>query len=222
MQPYDQGWGQPPAQQNWGPPVQPPQQQGWGQPPQQNWGQPPAPQQPAAPAPPSADDFMSGGHRSAKFETFGQVIGGEIIEAPKVEQQTDPKTRAPQFYPSGDPKWLLLVAIQAQPSDADDDGIRTLYVKSDLKRAVQEAVRRAGAERLEVGGVLEARYVRDEPNSSGAGLPKKCYEARYTPPAGSPAAGPARLANTPISGLPMNTPPSGGRSQTAFNDTPPF
>lgn len=208
-----QGWGAPPQQ--WGAPAQ-----------QQGWGQQSAPQ-PAAPAvtPPSADDFMTGGHRSAKFDTFGQVIGGEIVEAPKVEQQTDPKTRAPQFYPSGDPKWVMLVAVQAQPADADDDGIRTLYVKGDMKRAAQKAVSQAGAARLEVGGTLQVRYVRDEPNSSGAGLPKKCYEARYRPPASAavPQASPAARASatqgirdTDVSSTPR---PAG---QTAFDDEPPY
>lgn len=227
MQPYDQGWGQPQQQPSWGQPAQAPQ--GWGPPQQQGpppgWGPPPAPPQPPAVTPPSADDFMTGGHRSAKFDTFGQVIGGEIVEAPKVEQQTDPKTRAPQFYPSGDPKWVMLVAVQAQPAEADDDGIRTLYVKGDMKRAAQKAVAQAGAGRLEVGGVLQIRYVRDEPNSSGAGLPKKCYEARYTPPAGTSPAPAATPRNAPISGLPMNTPPRGGSSSppaTAFDDAPPF
>jgi hypothetical protein len=231
MQPYDQGWGQPQQQPSWGQPAQPPQ--GWGAPqqgPPPGWGQqPPAPQPPAV-TPPSADDFMTGGHRSAKFDTFGQVIGGEIVEAPKVEQQTDPKTRAPQFYPSGDPKWLLLVSVQAQPGDADDDGVRTFYVKSDMKRAVQKAVAQAGAARLEVGGALQVRYVRDEPNSSGAGLPKKCYEARYTPPAGqtAPPAEAVARGGRSLEGLPMNTPPrgSGGGSgtppATAFDDVPPF
>lgn len=230
MQPYDQGWGQPQPQQSWAQPVQPPQQQGWGQPqPPQGWGQPPAPQAPPAPAPPSADDFLTGGHRAAKFETFGQVIGGKIIEAPRVEQQTDPKTRVPQYYPSGDPKWLLLVSIQAQPSDADDDGVRTLYVKSDMKRAVQQAAAQAGVPRLEVGGVLQVRYVRDEPNSSGAGLPKKCYEARYQPPAGgsfTPPAAPAgpRPANAPVSGLPISRPPRtpAPAGPPSFDDEPPF
>lgn len=226
MQPYDQGWGQP-QQQSWAQPVQPPQQQGWGQPqPPQGWGQPSAP----TPTPPSADDFLSGGHKAAKFDTFGQVIGGEIVEAPRVEQQTDPKTRVPQFYPSGDPKWLLLVSVQAQASDIDDDGIRTFYVKSDMKRAVQKAVAQAGAPRLEVGGVLQVRYVRDEPNSSGAGLPKKVYEARYKPAAGgsfTPPAAPAggRPASAPISGLPNpGHPPAATQSAPAgaFDDVAPF
>lgn len=209
-----QGWGAPPPQQ-WGPPAQ------------QNWGQAPAPApQPPAAAPPSAEDFMTGGHRSAKFETFGQVIGGEIVEAPRVEQQTDPKTRAPQFYPSGDPKWVMLVAVQAQPAEADDDGIRTLYVKGDMKRAAQKAVAQAGAGGLEVGGVLQVRYVREEPNSSGAGLPKKCYEARYTAPAGKAPASPEARAtasqgirDTDVSRVAAARPVP---AATAFDDEPPF
>lgn len=217
MQPYDQGWGQP----------QPQQQGGWGQPqgfggPQTQWapGQPmpstlgqQQPQAPAGPTPPSADDFLTGGHRSAKFDTFGSVIGGQIVEAPRVEQQTDPKTRVPQFYPSGDPKWVLLVSVQAQPGDGDDDGVRTFYVKADMKRAVQKAVAQAGRDRLEIGAVLQVRYVRDEPNSSGSGLPKKVYEARYQPPGGQAGATPP--VQTAVA-------PPAAATSPAFDDVAPF
>lgn len=231
MYPNDQQWGQPasaPPAPGYGPPP------GWGQPasPPPGWGAPAPQQPPASPAvtPPSADDFLTGGHRSGKFETFGQVIGGEIVEKPRIEQQTDPKTRVAQFYPSGDPKWVMLVAVQAQGADGDDDGVRTLYVKADLKRAVQKAIAAAGAERLEVGGVLQARYVRDEPNSSGSGLPKKVYEARYIPPAaGGPVDKPVdqaavqeavgQLARVHASSPVLNK--SGGR-QAAIDEEPPF
>lgn len=231
MYPNQDPWGAPQG----GPQGPPPgygQQQGWGAPQQQHWPQQQQgwapPQQQATPpavAPPSADDFMTGGHRSAKFDTFGQVIGGPIVEKPRVEQQTDPKTRAPQFYPSGDPKWVLLVSVQAQPPTPDDDGVRTLYVKGDMKRAIQQALAQVGADRLEVGGIPLVKYVRDEPNSSGSGLPKKCYEARYTPPAAgsAPAPSPAARAtatqgirDTDVSAAPR----AGG--QTAFDDEPPF
>lgn len=217
MYPNNQGWGQP--QQGFGSPPGWPAQatganQGWGQVPQ-----PPAPQQ-AAPTPPSADDFLTGGHRAAKFDTFGQVVGGEIVEAPRVEQQTDPKTRVPQHYPSGDPKWVLLVSIQAQPADGDDDGVRSLYVKADMKRAVQKAIAQAGAPRLEIGGVLQVRYVRDEPNSSGSGLPKKIYEARYAPPAGSVQPAPATAPDQAV----MAQLPAAQQQQlqSQFDSAPPF
>jgi hypothetical protein len=120
---------------------------------------------------------------------------------------------------------VMLVAIQAQPSDGDDDGIRTLYVKGDLKRAAQKAVAQAGAARLEVGGTLQVRYVRDEPNSSGSGLPKKCYEARYQPPAGGQAPAPSPAARATATQGIRDTDVSNAQrptGQTAFDDEPPF
>lgn len=235
---YDQGWGQPqpgPAPQppawgysqqpGWGQPPQqpaPPQQQGWGQPPQQ-----PAQQQrrPVGP-PPDPDELMSGGHKAAVFpdQAFGTVVGGRIVGQPVTTQQLDFDSRQPKFYDDGNPMWQVVVAVQAQPPGDDDDGIRAFYIKAQMKRAVQEAVRRAGAPRLEVGGELHIRYVRDEPNSRGRGKDKKIYEARYTAPAGpAPAPPAARPTSAPISGLPMNPRPgTRAGAATAFDDTPPF
>jgi hypothetical protein len=114
--------------------------------------------------------------------------------------------------------------VQAQPASDDDDGIRAFYIKSQMKKAVQEAVRRAGAQRLEVGGDLFVRYLRDEPNSRGRGKDKKIYEARYTPPAGAAPASREAVAtatqgirDTNVSGLAATKPPA-----NAFDDEPPF
>lgn len=210
------GYGQP----QWAPP---PQQGGVG-----GWG---APQQAAAPArpaapPPDPDELMQGGHKAATFpdQQFGHTVGGPIVEKPITTQQLDFDSRQPKFYDDGNPMWQVVVAVQAQPPTEDDDGIRAFYIKAQMKKAVQEAVRRAGAARLEVGGVLHVRYLRDEPNSRGRGKPKKIYEARYTPPAGGAAApAAARPGNAPISGLPgPGRPPQAAPPATAFDDQPPF
>lgn len=212
------GWGQPPA---WGAPAP---QQGWTPAPQQA---PPA----ARPAvvPPDPDELMSGGHRAAVFpdQQFGTVVGGPIVEKPRTEQQRDFDSRQPKFYDDGNPMWQVVVAVQAGPASDDDDGVRAFYLKSQMKKAVQEAVRRAGAERLEVGGTLHIRYVRDEPNSRGRGKDKKIYEARYVPavPAAAAQANPAAQAtaaqgirDTDVSAAPRPAP-----AATAFDDSePPF
>lgn len=220
-----------PNQDAWGQPQGGPQGpgDGWGQPqgfgsPQQQWT-PGAPMPGSAPqqlqrtiVPPDPDDLMTGGHKAAAFpdQQFGTVVGGPIVEKPRTEQQRDFDSGQPKFYDDGNPMWQIVVAVQTDQTGDDDDGIRAFYLKSQMKKAVQDAVRRAGAGRLDVGGVLQIRYLRDEPNSRGRGKPKKIYEARYQPPAGQTQ---SVGAAAPISGLPMNTPP---RAAAALNDEVPF
>lgn len=224
MYPNNESWGAvaggPQAPAGYGPPPQQP----WGAPQPQQWlGQQAAPQPAARPAvaPPDPDELMSGGHKAAVFpdQQFGTVVGGRIVEKPMTTQQLDFDSRQPKFYDDGNPMWQVVVAVQAQPATDDDDGIRAFYLKSQMKKAVQEAVRRGGAGRLEVGGELQIRYVRDEPNSRGRGKPKKIYEARYTPPTGQPAG--ERPVSAPVSGLPNpGRPPQ--PAAAAFTDEAPF
>lgn len=228
MYPSNDQWGAPPASPpaGYGPPQSygPPPQQ-WGPPPAPpGWG--PAPQQPAqhrpAGPPPDPDELMSGGYKAAQFpdQAFGTVVGGPIVDKPVTSQQRDFDSGQLKFYDDGNPMWQIIVAVQAQPATVEDDGIRAFYLKTQIKKAVQEAVRLAGATRLEIGGVLQIRYVRDEPNSRGRGKPKKIYEARYTPPADdaqpAPATGPdpSVMAQLPAA--------EQQQLQSQFNPAPPF
>lgn len=232
MYPNDQ-WG-PQPQQGWGAPA--PQQGGWAPAgPQPGWGgqpqaqpvQPQAPAQRPAPVPPSPDDLMSGGHKAAVFpdQQFGHVVGGAIVEPPQTVQQRDFDSGALKFYDDGNPMWQIVVPVQAQPATDEDDGIRAFYLKTQMKKAVQDAVRLGGAQRLEVGGILQVRYVRDEPNSRGRGKPKKIYEARYQPPVGGPAPAPAAAAPAPaapMSEVAANLPTGQQLPPGQFTDAPPF
>ena len=74
---------------------------------------------------------------AAKFETPGTTIAGTILYPPKSfhEREYDPNNPgggAPKYFPSGDPIMSASVQIQTQlrdPSIADDDGTRTLYIQ---------------------------------------------------------------------------------------------
>lgn len=212
--PQGPGWGTP-APTAWGQAPQGPPP-GWGTPPQQA----PQPTAPTAAEPPSMDDFLTARHPGAKFEQVGQVIGGEITSAPRTKQQTDPATGSLKFYPrSGDPMWQLLVPVRAQDPDGDDDGIRTLYVKNQMRDAVAAAVAKAGAARLEVGGMLQVRFVREEPNPKG-GFAKKVYEARYIPPAAGGRVSPEAQASA-TQGI-RDTDVSARPQAAAVDDEPPF
>lgn len=143
-----------------------------------------------APAPqkqydPNAFLMGGGGAKSAKFTTIGDTVGGRITAEPTVQQQTKYKTGEPLFFDNGDPKMQLVVKVQTDlREDAEDDGVRALYLKGGFKRdttqkAVADAVRAAGAQGLSVGGELHLTLVHIE--GVGQDAPKS-FTARYTPP----------------------------------------
>jgi hypothetical protein len=214
QQQQPQGGPQPPG--GWGPPPgYPPQQQNWGQPQAAPQAIPP---RQVTEEPPDPDELLGGSYRAAQFTNTGTVIGGRIVAKPKTTQQRDFQTKALKFYPdSGRPAWQIVVPVQVSEPTEDDDGVRAFYLKGQMRQAVTAAVRQAGAERLEVGGVLQIRYVRDEPSRTG-GMPQKIYEARYQPPAGNPPAptspAPAVMAQLPAA--------QQQNLQSQFDSSPPF
>lgn len=136
---------------------------------------------------PSADDFlMGGGVTSAKFPTIGHTVTGRITERPTVEQQKDYTTGEAKFWDDGSPQMQLVVTLattERDPANPEDDGARRLYVKGQMKTAVAQAVRAAGARGLEVGGVLTVVYVRDGERKNPRFNAPKNFDATYTPAA---------------------------------------
>lgn len=135
----------------------------------------------------SSDDFFGSGNPSLKFEVMGKPVGGRIVRVGDPMQQRDFATGAPKFWDKAErePMMQLPIDVQTDLRDADipgDTGARTLYVKGDLKRAVTEALRKAGAKGApKVGGELLVVWTGEEPSTKGN--PKKLYAAKYTAPA---------------------------------------
>jgi hypothetical protein len=134
---------------------------------------------------PSADAFLmgGGGAPTAKFPAFGTTVGGRITEKPTVEQQRDIKTGEKKFWSDGNPMMQLVATVQTDqhdPAIEEDDGRRRLFVKGQLKNAIADAVRAAGAPGLEVGGILSVTYTHDGAASGPGMSPPKQYTARYT------------------------------------------
>lgn len=137
--------------------------------------------------PPDPNSLLTGGGgRSAKFENPGDIVAGEVT-ALRTTQQTD-IDGTPKFWDNGDPRWQVVVSLQTGlTEDADDDGIRNLYVKGGMKtptmqKAVSDALRGAGVKILEEGGRLEVAFIGlGTPSKPGLSAPKQ-YAARYTPP----------------------------------------
>lgn len=134
--------------------------------------------------------LMGGGIPAAKFDTIGTTVGGPITQQPRVEQQKDLNTGEPKFWADGKPMMQMLVTVQTDQRDPqipDDDGQRTFYIKANSLKAVRDAVRRAGARGLEVGGILTITYTGDgEPTKRGFN-PPKLYSATYQPPTAASA-----------------------------------
>lgn len=158
----------------------------------------------------TADEFlMSGGAASAKFPTVGTTVTGTISAEPEVRQQTDIQTGTPKTWPDGKPRMQLVVTLataERDPANPDDDGERSVYIKGNMQKAVRDAVRKAGASGLKVGGVLSVTYSGDG-QSKGAGFnPPKLFTATYTPPANTEASdflnGPAESEPAPAPAQP--------------------
>jgi len=160
---------------------------------------------------PNANDLlMGGGVKSCKFETLGQTWIGTILDEPKVQQMKKFGTNELDWWPSGDPKLQLVVLIQTDVrDDAEDDGRRNLFIPPRMMPPVREAIQRAGAKGLAVGGRIAVQWV------SGTGLGEgnpKVYAADHQPPQvdpGSLLAGgngqPAAAAPPPAAAPPAAT-----------------
>lgn len=122
--------------------------------------------------------------KGVKFDVIGATITGTVKSAPRERQQTKFGSQDPDFWPNGDPKMQILVDLQTQERvDANDDGERTLYVASgNMKRAISEAIRTAGAQDILPGGVLTVQYVGNDPASKNPANPAKLYTAQYSAP----------------------------------------
>lgn len=128
--------------------------------------------------------LMSGGVPSAKFADVGAVTKGRVVDLDS-SQQTDFQTREPKFYDDGNPMMQVVVTLATDVRDPDiddDDGTRRLYVRGQMVKAVREAVRKAGADGLAVGGTLGVQYTGDGQPSARGLNPPKLYAAQYAPP----------------------------------------
>ena len=124
------------------------------------------------------DRMLSGGAKSAKFESPGDTIAGVITDV-QVRQATEYGTGAPQHFQNGDPKEQIVVTIRADitPTDEDDDGHRSIYIKGwgPQRRAFIDAVRKAGVKKPLPGDRFTATLLRMEPSKQG-GFPAKVFE----------------------------------------------
>ena len=174
------------------------------------------------------DWLMSGGAKSAKFPDIGTIVKGIITSPPTLSQQTDFTTGALKSWDDGGPMMQLVVTIstdERDPETPDDDGLRSLYIKGALQAAVKDAIRKAGARGLEVGGTIAVKYVGDGVAKSRGMNPPKQFACQYT----APAAGADFFADaTPAAAAPAGFPHTAATAGSPVRDakgwdaTPPF
>ncbi len=128
------------------------------------------------------DNFMKGsGGKAFPFTSIGDWVMGEIISVDE-RQSTDIKTKEPAVWKDGSPKMMYVVNLQTDLQEAgDDDGQRAVFLRWMSLRAVQDAVRAAGAQNIQLGGKLKLQYVGDAPAERGA-VPAKQWKAWYKKP----------------------------------------
>lgn len=142
------------------------------------------------------NDFLfASGARSAKFEEVGDAIKGVVTSA-EVKQATDLEGN-PKTWDNGDPVMQLVVTLQTDERDGDDDdGTRRLYAKggnyeaasgtgTSMLNALRDAIKKAGATKLENGGQLTVKHTGLGKKKKAAHNAPKLYTAKYEAPSSS-------------------------------------
>jgi len=129
------------------------------------------------------DYLMGGGTTSAKFAEVGDTVSGSIARKPELQQQRSFEDGTPLTWDDGSPRQQIKVILQTKDrDDEDDNGERAIYLKGALLKAVQSAVKKAGAKGLEVGGKLAVKFTGTAaPVKKGLSGAKE-YVAKYEAP----------------------------------------
>lgn len=130
----------------------------------------------------SLGGFFSGGAKGVTWPERPDTPGGrtavtgviEVVHPP--EPVNDPKTGQPTDRQQ---VRIVLKTEERDPTDPEDDGRRTLYVKSWMRSAIGDALRKAGAKEPEVGGTLTVRFTHVEAPDRPGLSPSKKFAAQF-------------------------------------------
>jgi hypothetical protein len=139
-----------------------------------------------------AQQFVAGGLTAAKWPKVGFVFEG-IVKGAAVKQQTDYDDNTPLVWDDGSPRMQLIIDVQGpvtgitwkttqnvQHAVPNDDGMRAMYVKGNLQKAIAKALRAAGDAKLELGGHIRVERVADGV-AQGKKNPPHDYSVTWTP-----------------------------------------
>lgn len=135
------------------------------------------------------DLLMSQGRPWAKWPNIGSKVSGKVISDPISRQARDFETGLPTSWPNGDPKMEVVIAVDTGKIDPEidgDDGTRAIVLPVGTTRfkAVQDAIRKAKADGIKVGGELSITYTGDKPHEKRGYNAIKLFEASYSAPKG--------------------------------------
>lgn len=120
-----------------------------------------------------------------KNSVVGDTVTGQILDA-EVRQSRDFDDNKLEFWDDNSPVLQLVINIQTdeEPQDADDDGVRSIYVKwwGASRKALLKAVKDAGATDLEAGATFTASYIGDGEQPDKKKSAPKLYAYGYQAP----------------------------------------
>lgn len=143
----------------------------------------------------STADLLSESLSTKAYFNGDSVIGDTITGAVtdfEVRQTRNFDDNKLEFWDDGSPRVQLVINIQTDlpPADADDEGVRAVYVKwwGQSRKAFLTAIKDAGVSDLAAGGTLTASYIGDGEKVDKKKNPPKLYAYGYQTP------GPVALA----------------------------
>lgn len=130
-------------------------------------------------------DFLIGqAGAPAKFAEIGAVVSGKVVRYEK--RQSRDMDGNLKVWDDGEPVWEIVITLETDDRDPDvedDDGVRRLFVRGQMLKAVRDALMKVRWRKSLVGGRLAVKYVEDgEQRRKGFAAPK-LYAARFEPPA---------------------------------------
>lgn len=142
----------------------------------------------------AVNEFLnSQGAKAFSFDNVGDTVSGEIV-AMDLRQQTDMQTGEPLVWNNGSPRMVLVVTLQTDAQDDDnDDGQRTVWCRggnyvaekgtgASSLTAVKDALRKANATDIEIGGHMAMQYSGVGKASNKGFSPPKLYTCVYKAP----------------------------------------
>lgn len=191
--------------------------------------------------------FLSGGLTSVKFPEVGFTVTGTVIDF-RMQQQRDYDSGEPLVWNDGSPRMQLVVDLQCEPTGItweglqrrqvaipNDTGMRSLYVKGHLQKAVAQALRDADNAQFEIGGTLVVQRIQDAEQPDKKKIAPMQFRAAWQAPTpqsqaagflasdaetGQPAGVPAQAA--PAAVPPLTMPPAAPVAQAPAAPANPF
>lgn len=137
----------------------------------------------------AVEDFLFGGS-APSISWHNAKVGtqqGGIITKKEIRQQTSYEDDSVLLYwdeAKQRPRNQLVLTVQTgrnDPEREEDDGLRRLFIKGQMQKAVAQAVKEAGLKAPEVGGRVIIEFTGEEKPEDKKMNPTKLYKAYYTP-----------------------------------------